>query len=240
MSTMRGLSFLSSLLASLFCASQSLAQSPTNVPVPVPVPAPANVPTPTPFPSPEVQPMQPGQGMMFVHVDAAERSFAVYFGRGEHPIADCTNECDFWAWPGKYRVQVRQGEARYDTTLALRIRRPGYYRFIPANGGAQNAGLILGVAGPVVGLVGLLFTTAGLLATCSDREPGQDCDKPASLYIGLAGLAVGTGMTIPGWILYARNRAHFQLIEPAPPLAPRVGVIAMPHGGLGLGATLAF
>jgi hypothetical protein len=190
----------------------------------------------------ETQPMQSGPGMVLTHVSAGQRSFAVFFGRGRHPIADCEKECDFWAWPGKYRVLVRQGEGPHDdASVALRIRHPASYAFIPANGGAQNAGLILGVAGPVIGFVGAVFTAAGAFATCSDPPPGEGCDKPTAFYIGLGALAVGGGMTAVGWPLYIHNRARFEVRDAAPPRpVARWGVVPLPHGGLSLGATLAF
>ncbi|MEO6600594.1 MAG: hypothetical protein ABIQ16_12010 [Polyangiaceae bacterium] len=190
----------------------------------------------------EVHPMQPGPGMALTHVNVGPRSFAVFFGRGAHPIADCERECEFWAWPGKYRVLVRNGEGPHDNaSVPLRIRRSGSYAFVPAHGGAQNAGLILGVAGPVIGFVGAVFTAAGGFATCSAPPPGEGCDKPTAFYIGLGALAVGSAMTAIGWPLYIHNRAHF-LVRDAPTPRPvvRWGVAPMPHGGLGLGAAFAF
>jgi hypothetical protein len=184
--------------------------------------------------------MQPGAGMVLVHVSAGEHPFAVFFGRGRLPIAECANACDFWVWPGKYRVVVHQGEGPHDdASLALRVRRSGSYEFVHANGRSQNAGLILGVAGPTIGFVGLIFTAVGLFATCSDPPPGESCDKPAAFYLGLGTLAVGAGMTAIGWPLYLHNRAHFQLTAPAAS-GPSVGVVQLPRGGLGLGATFSF
>jgi len=194
----------------------------------------------TPEPVSNVQPMQPARGMVLVHVSAGEHPFAVFFGKGKQPIADCVATCDFWAWPEKYRVLVQQGEGPYDdASLALRIRGPGSYAFVPAHGSAQNAGLILGAAGPIIGFAGLAFTAAGLLASC-DAPPGQSCDKPLSLYIGLSGLAVGAAMTAIGWPLYLHNRAYFRVSDSPAKIAPRVGVVPMPRGGVGLGASLAF
>jgi hypothetical protein len=191
---------------------------------------------------PEAQPMQPGQGMVLTHVSAGRHPFAVFFGRGRHPIADCAGECDFWAWPGKYRVVVRMGEGPHDdASLALRVRRPGSHMFIPADGGAQNAGLVLGVTGPVIGFVGAVFTVAGLFATCSAPPPGEGCNKPAAFYIGLGTLAAGGAMTAIGWPLYLHHRARFEFRDrSAPQAAARFGLVPLRGSGLGLGATFAF
>ncbi len=189
----------------------------------------------------ETQPLHPGIGMVRVHVSAGAREFLVFLGRGQRPIAACRGECDFWAWPEKYRAVIRDGDApNYDATVALRVQRPGDYVFVPAHGGPQNAGLVLGVAGPAIGVAGLVFTAAGLLKTCS-APPSGSCDTPPSVYIGLAGFVVGTGMTTAGWWLYAHNRAHFQLSRtPSPAAGPHLAVLPLPRGGLGLGLALTF
>jgi len=191
------------------------------------------------------QPAPPpgSQGMLQVHVTTGERPFAVYFGRGTYPVAACARDCDFWAWPGTYRVRIEHGDGpNDDATLALRVRRPGSYAFVPANGNTQNAGLILGVAGPVLGIAGLTLTTIGLLGkTCNPRPAGQTCDRPASLYVGLGALAVSGVLTPIGWLLYDHHRAHFQFQDGAPATTgPRVSLVAMPQAGLGLGASWAF
>lgn len=144
--------------------------------------------------------MQPGRGMVLAHVSAGPHPFSVSFGRGRHPIASCERECDFWAWPGKYRVLVQRGEGPHDdVAVTLNIRRPSSYVFVPADGAGQNAGLILGVSGPVIGFVGLVLTAAGLFGTCSDPSPGESCDgKPPAFYIGLGTLAAGATMTAVG------------------------------------------
>ncbi len=190
----------------------------------------------------ETRPMQPGRGMVRVHVNAQGRRFFVYLGRSEYPVAACRGECDFWAWPEKYRAVIRDGDGpNDDAVVALRLRRPGNYAFVPAQGNAQNAGLVLGITGPVIGFAGLIFTAAGLLETCSAPPPGQSCGTPSALYIGLPLLALGAGMTTAGWWLYARSRAHFQLTDAPPPATgPRLGALSLPHRGLGIGLTLAF
>lgn len=185
--------------------------------------------------------MAPGQGMVSTHVSAGQHSFAVFFGRGKLPIAACDRECDFWAWPGKYRVVVDRGEGPHDdASLALRVRRAGSHTFVPAKGSAQNAGLILGVAGPAIGFVGAVLAVGGALATCSDPPPGESCNKPAGFYIGLGTLAVGGAMTAIGWPLYLHNRAHFEFREQGTERpAAHVGVVPLARG-LGLGASFAF
>jgi len=192
--------------------------------------------------SPDVQAFSAAQGMVRVHVDAGEHPFAVYFGRGARPIADCAGPCEFWAWPAKYRIRIQHGDAPgHDTTIALRVRNSGRYVFVPAHGKMQNLGLILGVSGPVIGVVGLIFTAVGTLRLCREPPPGESCDTPASVYVGLSALAAGGVMTAIGWPLYNHNRAHFQVSEaPTAASTTRVGLVALPRAGVGFGVVFAF
>ncbi len=185
----------------------------------------------------EVQPMQPGAGMVFTRVSAGQHAFAVYFGRGRHPIAACTGDCGFWAWPGKYAVVVDQGDGPHeDARVALHIDGNTSYRFVPANGQTQNAGIVLGVAGPTLGVAGLLWFLALDLRSCHEPE----CSTPTATYVSLSMLGLGVAMTAVGWPLYQYNRAHFAAGSAAAVPQPQVGVMPMPHGGLGLGAKFDF
>jgi hypothetical protein len=159
----------------------------------------------------------------------------------------CDGECGFWAWPGTYSVRLRLDGAPKDSSLTLRVRKPGRYELIPANQAGRNAGMALGLVGPVVSLVGLLMVFAGAIESgCTQATSQNDCshgDGPAAIaYYGLATLAVGAGMTTAGWLVFAHNRAHFQLSDEPGPLgtSARISVLPMPHGGLGLGALVAF
>jgi hypothetical protein len=190
-----------------------------------------------------------------VRVHAGDGPFSVVTPNDGQPIAVCDGECGFWAWPGKYNVRLGLDGAPKDGNLSLRIRNPGRYELIPANPTGRNAGMALGLVGPVVSLVGLLFTFAGLLETgCTEATSQSNCSDspPPVVYYGLATLAVGAGMTTAGWIVFAHNRTHFQLSDDprsaksgsdvGGPLgtSARVSVLPMPHGGLGLGAVVAF
>ena len=181
------------------------------------------------------------KGMLRVRVDAEQRPFAVYFGNGTYPIAECAQSCEFFAWPGTYRIRVRRGDGpNDDATLALRLARPGNYSFVPAQGRLQNAGLLLGVSGPVIGVAGLALTLGGLLSHCDPPAPGQSCETPSSLYVGLGAFAVGSAMTTIGWLLYGHHRAHFRYAEAPPSKAgPRVGFVPT-RSGVYLGASLSF
>ena len=255
------------LLFALLGASRAHAQSaegPSEAlpPPPPPPSAPASPPTPASPPSaaelppsepprrlaPERQPLSSvGERLIYVRIHAGERPFSVVARDDAEPIAVCDGDCGFWAWPGNYSVRLRLAGAATDSSLSLRLRKPGLYDLIPANKAARNTGIALGIAGPVVGFVGLLMTMVGLLeAGCSYDDGAQNgCHnagpKPIAYY-GLATLAAGAGMTTVGWLMFAHNRAHFQLSDGRGPhgASARVTVLPLPQGGLGLGAVVAF
>jgi len=187
-----------------------------------------------------------GPGLVYVQIHAGDRRFSVITSNPARPIAVCDGDCAFWVWPGNYSVRLRLDGANKDSSLSLRIRRPGRYELIPANRSARNAGLALGVAGPVVAFVGLIMAYVGIMeGQCDDAAPQAACTsngpEPVAYY-GLATLAAGAGMTTVGWIMFAHNRVHFQHSEDPGPLetSARISVLPMPQGGLGLGATVAF
>lgn len=189
-----------------------------------------------------VQPMHAAAGMVLVRLSAGDHPFSVFFGRAARPIAACASACAFWAWPGEYRVQVTDGEAPHiDATVPLRVQRSASYAFVPANGKSQNAGLILGVSGPVLGVVGLVLTGVGLFKTCHESVPGEGCERPSSLYLGLGAVALGAAMTTSGWLVYAYNRAQFRA-SGANPARTQASLTFRPmqDATLGLRAVLTF
>jgi hypothetical protein len=62
------------------------------------------------------------------------------------------------------------------------------------------------------------------------------------VYYGLVTLAVGAGAAAGGFVLFGTNQTgfHFSDEQPPNPITARVGPVPMPHGGVGLGATLSF
>ena len=181
---------------------------------------------------------------VFVQLNAGG-AFSVSAPHGKHapaqPIAECAQACGFWAYPGDYQVLVHQPD--HDANVKLRVRGPGTYDFVAADSGARTSGLVLGIAGPVLTLVGTVMLLVGVYDSCGDDSaPVHSCNTPPIFYYGAATFVAGAGMTTAGWIIYAHNRAHFELSElrPLQPASARLGLIPMPRGGLGFGATVAF
>jgi len=181
-----------------------------------------------------------------VSVHAGGRSFVV-LGDQKRQIAECDSDCQFWAWPGTYHVQVGQTEHESETSVRLRVRYRGSYELSVGDQEVRDGGLVLGVVGSVVAVVGTVMLFAGLLSeecTVADGTTGvsDNCGTPPAVYYGLGTLAVGAAMTTAGFALFGTNQTGFRF-KSDPVLVPikaSIGPVPMPHGGLGLGATLSF
>src|SRR6185295_18817005 len=133
---------------------------------------------------------------VFVSVRAGSRSFIV-FGEEQRRIAECDNDCQFWAWPGTYRVRLKQTEHEPERSVRLRIRRSGSYELSVKDSATRDAGLVLGITGSAVALVGTLLLFAGALEVGCTESNGStsthtdSCNTPPVVYYGLVTLAVG-------------------------------------------------
>jgi hypothetical protein len=188
----------------------------------------------------------PARGLVpvFVSVRAGGRSFIV-FGDQQRRIAECDDDCQFWAWPGAYRVRLNQSEHEPETSVRLRVRHGGSYELRVGDQEVRDGGLVLGVLGSVVAVVGTAVLLAGVISeecAASDSGDTDSCSTSPAVYYGLGTLAVGAAMTTAGFALYGTNQTGFQFrSEPMlVPITASVGPVPLPHGGLGLGATLSF
>ena len=183
---------------------------------------------------------------MFVSVRAGNRSFIV-FGDEQRRIAECDNDCEFWAWPGAYRVRLKRTEHEPERSFRLRISHSGSYELSVKDSATRNAGLVLGITGSAVAFVGTLVLFAAVITSdcsqsdASDRQ-SNSCSTPPAVYYGLATLAVGGGLAAGGFVVFGANQTgfHFNDEHPPNPISARVGPVPMPHGGAGLGATISF
>ena len=187
------------------------------------------------------------QTPVFVQVNAGGQAFTVLTPHTRQvpaqKITECAAACSFWIYPGTYDVRLHGQD--HDTTATLRVRGPASYDFVPESSGPRTAGLVLGIVGPVVTVVGALMVVAGAYNSCDDAAPNPPpCKTPPISYYGAATFLAGAGMTSVGWAMFIYNRPHFVLSNanaaPWQPASARLGLVPMPRGGLGFGATVTF
>jgi len=182
---------------------------------------------------------------VYVHVSAGKRSFIV-FGEAQRRIAECDEDCQFWAWPGTYRVRLTQTEHEPERSVRLRIRYGGNYLLKLGDSDARGAGLALGIVGSTIAAVGSIMWLAGsAFHECSYEDSAgsaNHCETPSIVYYGLGTFVAGAGIGAVGFVIFGNNGSGFHYFSEPPPLAmsARVGLVPLSRGGLGLGATLSF
>jgi hypothetical protein len=182
---------------------------------------------------------------VYVRVSAGKRSFVV-FGEGQRRIAECDEDCQFWAWPGTYRVRLTQTEHEPERSVRLRIRYSGNYRLELGDSEARGAGLALGIVGSAIAAVGTVMWVAGsAYYNCNSAAaagPVAHCDTPSNVYYGLGTFVAGAAVGAAGFVIFGNNGSGFHYFsQPALlPMSARVGLVPLSRGGMGLGATLSF
>lgn len=188
----------------------------------------------------------PSFAPVFVSVRAGTRSFIV-FGDEQRRVAECDEDCQFWAWPGTYRVRLKKTEHEPETSVTLRVRYSGTYTLKVGDSATRDTGLALGVIGSVVFVVGTFVTFIGALQSdCAQSEsadgPSSPCNTASSVYYGLGTMVAGAGLSATGFVLFGVNGTgfHYDRDSLLVPMSARVGPVPLPGGGLALGGTLSF
>lgn len=183
---------------------------------------------------------------VYVRVSAGKRSFIV-FGEGQRRVAECDEDCQFWAWPGTYRVRLTQTEQEPERSVRLRIRYSGNYLLRLGDSDARGAGLTLGIVGSTIAAVGSVMWLAGTALnecnsdTTTPNSAGH-CGTPSIVYYGLGTFVAGAAIGAVGFVIFGNNGSGFHYFsQPALlPMSARVGLVPLARGGVGLGATLSF
>ncbi|HYQ02646.1 MAG TPA: hypothetical protein VER96_28430 [Polyangiaceae bacterium] len=175
---------------------------------------------------------------------AASTELEVFFANapaGSAAVAHCQDHCDFWAWPGKYTLHVREHNTGKPKVLPLRVTRSSRYMYEPGNDGAATAGLVIAGVGGVASITGLVLLWNALASSYCDGDCSNSSNTAAAG--GIAMLAGVIAMPA-GMIIYANNRtrlAHYNdLAYPASAAQVRIGVVGLGLGGFGLGGTATF
>ena len=168
----------------------------------------------------------------------------VVLGEGDAEVATCSDQCQFWAYPGNYAIQLASTREREGERLRLRVGKPGIYSVVLGDKNDRDLGLVLGATGGAMFIVGAIISFVALVdEKCPDAvdEGGpDDCTISHSIYYGLATMGVGAGFAAAGFTIFATNRTGVRYDGSPYPVTARVGAVPVAGGGLGLGTTITF
>jgi hypothetical protein len=168
---------------------------------------------------------------------------------GQQTVAQCNRYCTLRLIPGHYALRAMTLDTGREFELPLRVERSTTFRIDAGSHGARVAGLVIGTAGPILIVAGVVMIFEDAV-----RNSGCDDDCPANRgtdYLGALGLTsvlVGALATPIGWTMFAKNgpELHDERDEAAlgrrTPLISsfHFGVNPLPRGGWGLGASARF
>jgi hypothetical protein len=149
---------------------------------------------------------------MWIVLDAREPGLYVELvpspelAAARQPSVRCRGGCQVSVLPGKYRLRVtKPGES--PSERALTLSEPERLSIGPSNPSASNAGLALGIAGPVLIILSVALVIAELDCSYNSEREYQTCETPdwvpGAALIGILG---GAAMTPIGWVMFAKNR----------------------------------
>jgi hypothetical protein len=159
---------------------------------------------------------------------------------GAHePIAECVNQCEFQALPGRYILDAQERETGEHQRIAFRVRRPTSFVFEEGDATARTVGASVGVIGSLSVVVGLGLILGN--ASLGDDASPQTAAQHRALEVGIGMLLGGILATPTGWIIFGQNRSRLtQGYDPnSASRGLKFGLIGV-NGGLGLGGSALF
>lgn len=180
-----------------------------------------------------------------VVVDGGSRDVELRLSRerGDETLLRCHGRCEFFAPRGRYRIYARDSSTGKEYELGLRVRRPSEFRLRQGDSSARTTGLVLGIAGSVSAVTGMILVLPSLMSgLCHDSEGCTTEGERTMGKVGL-GLLLGGAIATPiGWIMFGKNRTRLELLEEqvsgiAPAERFRLGFGGVAPGALGLSGT---
>ena len=136
----------------------------------------------------------------------------------------CKEDCELKLPAGSYTLIATQVEE--EETPDVDADAPSRLTISESEAGRHRLGSALGVGGIVAAAMGTYLVIGGLMA--SDGAPAA---SPSGLnelfFVGVAGIAVGSGLMIGGFSLAAANRATPVAVDRMPAVAQRRGPTEM-------------
>lgn len=188
--------------------SSSLPPAPPPPPAPYAPPPVYSAPPPYAAPPPYWVPFTGYAGVpLLVDLTATEPGVTLQlFGERANPasaapILVCSSPpCRVALHAGKYKLRVTETESTLAGTRSIELREPSVVTVDPDTTDHRSAGLAMGIAGPILAIVGL-----GLLlsSSCYDCEDSSSHEDTAAL--GALGLLGGLTITPIGWVMFGTS-----------------------------------
>jgi hypothetical protein len=140
-------------------------------------------------------------------------------------VASCTQDCELKLQKGTYTLIAIRGDEH--NTQEVELTSSQVLRVGKMDGVARTMGTAMGITGIIVGALGAFVAVAVL----AKPPPPPDSDEVSPgragvFWMGIAGVAAGTGLAIGGFSLAAANHAPSMDLRPMPFTRP-------PPGGAG-------
>lgn len=146
-----------------------------------------------------------GAGFEIYHPDAKP-------GR-DAPVVVCPTSCRVWVYPGTYLIRITEAEGTLAGNREIEVRRPMSIDFDPDTSAKRTAGLVLGVAGPVMIISGLGLA----LGTPTDSDDDYEDEAALGALLLLGGLAA----TPVGWVMFGTSyKPEYEIGAPLPGAPP--------------------
>jgi hypothetical protein len=149
------------------------------------------------------------------------------------PIARCRTPCFARLSPGRYRLFVHETEDTLSGGRIVDLDQSTAIAVSPDHDSQRSTGLALGIAGPVITIVGAVLILSSL---CIEQCNNQNNYAGAGIVLLLGGLAI----TPVGWVMFGKS---FKPDLTLTPLSERAlgerRAVALP-GGFRLGMTVEF
>jgi hypothetical protein len=173
-------------------------------------------------PAPYVYP--PGNYPVPVDIIGTEPGLAFTISdKDGRPIAECPGNCRLVLVPGRYKVFVHETADTLPGSRDVNITGPATVRVDPDTIAHRDAGMGMGIAGPILILVGFVALLANACWDCSRLEQEEHNEEYRSANT-LAGIGLLGGLTITpiGWVMYGTSMKPEIDVTTGPP-PPRAG-----------------
>lgn len=125
--------------------------------------------------------------------------------KDDRPIAECPGNCRLQLLPGRYKVFVHATEDTLPGSRMVDIKGPSTVRVDPDTTAHRSAGLAMGIAGPILMLVGLIGLAASACEDGCYDENGDRNDNDNANGIAVLGILGGIAITPIGWVMYGTS-----------------------------------